>query len=274
MRIVAIEASRLIGSLLVASMLLVNASGCSLSGSASDAPLTQSLGGCAPFPCVKVHVSSMPELPSQLSANARERIAAEVRRSLYAPLNVDTDQYSADNLEGELKARLEEYKSVTDAPIDWSLTREATVIFSGPEVTSVEVLNEGYLGGAHGFKERSLMTFDSKSGTRLSVSDIVDESSKPILSKMIEAEFRRERAVPTGQSLQDAGFFILPGQEMPIGENFALTDRFLEIQYNPYEVAPFALGETRVRVPREAVEPLVKADRRQVFSGESAPQKR
>jgi hypothetical protein len=53
---------------------------------------------------------------------------------------------------------------------------------------------------------------------------------------------------------------------LPLGENFALTDNGMEIQYNPYEIAPYALGETRVRVPREALEMIVKADLRGVFS--------
>jgi hypothetical protein len=58
----------------------------------------------------------------------------------------------------------------------------------------------------------------------------------------------------------------LPGQELPLGENFALTSKGLEIQYNPYEVAPYALGATSVSVPREAVAPLVKADLQGVFA--------
>jgi hypothetical protein len=87
---------------------------------------------------------------------------------------------------------------------------------------------------------------------------------------VVEAEFRRARSIRLGQSLQDAGFFILPGQELPLGENFALTDRGMEIQYNPYEVAPYALGETRVRVPSEAVAPLVKAELQEVFTAGSS----
>jgi hypothetical protein len=87
-----------------------------------------------------------------------------------------------------------------------------------------------------------------------------------MLNKIVEAEFRRARSIPAGESLQDAGFFILPGQELPLGENFALTSKGLEIQYNPYEVAPYALGATSVSVPREAVAPLVKADLQGVFA--------
>ena len=104
------------------------------------------------------------------------------------------------------------------------------------------------------------MTFDAHTGARLAVGDVVDDSARPVLSKIVEAEFRRARNVPSSTSLQDAGFFILPGQEMPLAENFALTDRGLELQYNPYEVGPYSMGSTRVVVPKEAIEPLLTAN--------------
>jgi hypothetical protein len=262
---------RLGATLAVVCLLL---SGCSVWSTRTSAPLQRKIGECAPHPCVAVDVSAMPELPGTVQPQARRLIEQELRKVLYAPLDVETDQYTPDRIERELQARLEEFKGISDAPIDWSLMRTAKVLFTNTEVTSVEVTNQGYLGGAHGFKERTLMTFDSRSGARLGVTDIINEKSQAVLLKVVEAEFRRARSIPTGQSLQDAGFFILPGQEMPLGENFALTDTFLEIHYNPYEVAPYSLGETSIRVPREAVEPLVKAELKPVFAAQSGSEQR
>jgi hypothetical protein len=220
---------------------------------------------------VRVDVSAPPDLPLSLSSAARAAVDSEISRGLYAPLDVETDIATKDSLVRELQARLDEYRGLSYAPIDWTLKRSAAVLFSNSDVISVEVINEGFLGGAHGFNERTLMTFDSKSGMRLGVTDVVDEPSQKILSKVVEAEFRRARSIPGSQTLQQAGFFILPGQEMPVGENFALTDKGLEIQYNPYEVAPYSFGQTRVQVPREAVEPLVKAELRGVFASQASP---
>ena len=95
-----------------------------------------------------------------------------------------------------------------------------------------------------------------------------------MLAKVVEDEFRRVRLIASEQTLQSAGFFLLPGQEMPLGENFALTNKGLEIQYNPYEIAPYALGETRVHVPKEAMEMLVKSDIRGIFSSQGATETR
>jgi len=264
----------LAGKFFLSALWVVVAAGCSATHSGTSSKLRTSVGECSPLPCVKVDIAEPPKLPASLSPSVRAVVEAEVRRSLYAPLDVESDTATKETIMSELKARLEEYRGLSDAPIDWSLQRSAKVLFSNSEVVSVEVVNEGFLGGAHGFNERTLMTFDSRSGTRLGVTDVVDEQSQKMLSRIVEAEFRRSRSIPKSQTLQDAGFFILPGQEMPLGENFALTDKGLEIQYNPYEVAPYSFGQTRVQVPKEAVEPLVKAELRRVFTPDAVPASR
>ncbi|MFN4895522.1 MAG: RsiV family protein [Pseudomonadota bacterium] len=258
-----------IGLVLVAAVSCL--AGCfSVTGGGAEGPLKKTLGPCSPEPCVAVDIDGLPELPHTVSPSAREVIKGELRQVLYAPLDIETKTPSLKSLLGELEERLREYDGLSDAPVDWKLTRKALLLYSDKKITSCEVTNQGYLGGAHGFNDRMLMTFDSQTGQRLGVTDVVADQSQRTLSKVVEAEFRRARSIRLGQSLQDAGFFILPGQELPLGENFALTDRGMEIQYNPYEVAPYALGETRVRVPSEAVAPLVKAELQEVFTAGSS----
>lgn len=254
-----------------ACILILLTSGCSLMGhSPSRDGVFTTLGSCAPYPCVKVSLSALPEIPGSIDGPSRASMTDEVAKVLYAPLEEEHKQPDPDQIVQELSSRLDEFKTVTDADIDWSLTRSAKLLYSGLEVTSIEVLSEGYLGGAHGFKERTLMTFNTKTGARLGVGDVVGESGQRVLLRIVEAEFRRARSIRRDQALQDAGFFILPGQELPLGENFAITDNGMEIQYNPYEIAPFSMGETRVRVPREAMEPIVKAELRGVFTAQDA----
>lgn len=239
-------------------------------GGGAVGPVKRSLGACSPDPCIAVDIAAVPELPHVLSVEARKIIDSELRRTLYAPLDVETNEPTLAGLMGELESRLKEYGEVSDAPVDWSLTRTAALLYSDSKVASYEVTNSGYLGGAHGFNERTLMTFDSQTGHRLGVTDVVSDDSQRVLNKIVEAEFRRARSIRPEQTLQEAGFFLLPGQELPLGENFALSDKGLEIQYNPYEVAPYALGATRVSVPREAIAPLVKAELQGVFKSDVA----
>ncbi len=235
-------------------------SGCAFRSAPGSSAQTVSLGSCSPTPCVSVSLSAIPEVGGVVSSDeVEQRLRGEMMAVLYAPIDVEGSEPTPENLISEIKSRLEEYSRESSAPIDWKLRRHANLVHANDDVVSIEVVSEGYLGGAHGFMDKTLMTFDARTGARLSVSDVVDDSVRRTLSKIVEAEFRRARDIPSSQSLQDAGFFILPGQEMPLAENFALTQRGLELQYNPYEVGPYSLGATRVVVPREAVEPLLIA---------------
>jgi hypothetical protein len=234
--------------------------GCAFRVAPGSAAQNVSVGNCSPTPCVSVSLSAVPEISTVVRSDEVERsVRSQIMAVLYAPMDIEGSEPTPENLIAEVKTRLEEYSQETSAPIDWKLRREARLSHANDDVLSVEVVSEGYLGGAHGFSDKTLMTFDARTGARLAVGDVVDESLRGTLSKIVEAEFRRARNIPSSQSLQDAGFFILPGQEMPLADNFALTERGLELQYNPYEVGPYSMGATRVVVPREAVEPLLIA---------------
>lgn len=245
---------------------LIALSGCSMYGATPSGPRDVAIGECSPTPCVKVVLSAPPIVSESLDAKAKESIEREMSRMLYASIDVDNSDPSADTLVQEVRERFDEYKSLSDASIDWRLERKASLIFENQDVVTCEVTSEGYLGGAHGFHDRTLLTFDAKTGTRLGITDMIDDSSRGVLVKIAEREFRRARDIRAEQSLQEAGFFILPGQEMPLSENIALTPKGLEIHYNPYEVGPYAMGDTRVTIPQEAIEPLLKAELRSVFA--------
>jgi hypothetical protein len=240
--------------------------GCLISGCAFRQPPGSSahnvsLGSCSPTPCVSVALGATPDLEGIAASDAvKQRVRKDIMAVLYASVDLEGGEPTPESLIAELNARLDDYKRESSAPIDWKLRRHANIVHSNEDVISVEVVSEGYLGAAHGFADKTLMTFDAHTGARMSVGDVVAESVRATLSKIVEAEFRRARSIPSTQSLQDAGFFILPGQEMPLAENFALTERGLELQYNPYEVGPYSQGATRVTVPPEAVEPLLMAN--------------
>ena len=244
--------------------LVCGVAGCSV-GARHYGPESASFGTCSPTPCVKVFLTGIPPVSDALPEPSREAISREVAAAMYAPLDVESKDPSAHSLIHEVQDRYVEYSRVSDAAIDWVLNRSAHIVVQNPLVVSIEVSSEGYLGGAHGFKERSLLTFDAQTGTRLAVSDVVEESSRAILAKIVEFEFRRARHIPQSQTLQDAGFFILPGQEMPLSENFAFTTSGVKLHYNPYEVGPYVMGETDLVIPREAIEPILKPKLKGVF---------
>ncbi len=231
------------------------------------------IGACNPLPCIRASIGEVPALPTTLSPEFRASIDTQVKQVLYAPVDSDQPQVTSELLLTELKARYDEMTQpgVTDAPVDFEISRDATVLFENADVITIDVTSEGFLGGAHGFRERTLLVFDLKSGKRVTLAELVPASSHGIFEKLVEAQFRRAREIPAGESLSDAGYFVKPGGAIPIPDNFGITPGGLLIQYNPYEVAPYAFGPTEIVVPLEAFQGIVSDSSKGLISSLSAP---
>lgn len=212
------------------------------------------IGSCNPHPCIRAAVGDVPALPDGVSPELRNLIEADVGAALFAPIDGDRPQATREALFAELKARYEEgtQGGQSDTLLDWEITREATILFQNPEVITIDVRSDGFLGGAHGFSERRLLAFDVQRSKRLVLADLVEPSSEGIFHKLIEAQFRRAREIPTNESLADAGYFVKPGGPIAVPENFGITPGGLVLHYNPYEIAPYVYGSTEIVIPMEA----------------------
>jgi len=72
-----------------------------------------------------------------------------------------------------------------------------------------------------------------------------------------EAAFRAARDLGPGDDLKAAGFWFEDGR-FRLPDSFGLAPEGLLLRFDPYEVAPYALGETDFVVPRAALAGLVK----------------
>lgn len=262
----------------VAGLFALLAAGCAPSlgsGVPSAAPEPDLIGACDPLPCIRASIGAVPELPSDLSPALRELIERDVKAALYAPIDSEDAQSSKDLLMAELQARYDEgtQPGMSDTLGDWEISRSATVLFQNSDVISLDIHSEGFLGGAHGFSERRLITFDVKSGKRLNIDELVSPKSRAIFEKLVETEFRRAREVPARESLSEAGFFVKPGEPILVPDNFGITPGGLVIQYNPYEIAPYVYGATEIVVPMEAFRGVLNDDLKSIVAslGSTAP---
>jgi hypothetical protein len=216
------------------------------------------VGECAPTPCLRITLRSLPPLPPEVSSEGSEKIRGIVEAILYTPIEESSVERSEGALVKALKALFDEQTTagLSEAPVDWIFTRTAEVLFANSSIASIEIKSEGYIGGAHGFSDRSLLVFSSRSGTRLEWEDLISADSIPILSRIAEAEFRRVRGVAPGVKLSDAGFSFSSTDEFSLSKNFAITSAGIHLHYNPYEVAAFSYGATDILIPMEVASAL------------------
>lgn len=218
-------------------------------------------GACNPAPCVKLTFHDV-DLPLNIPPSSVEAIRGQIQRALYTPVESLEGDFSKERLVKEVRAQFDEYLEVSDAApsAEWTLARRASLLYDDEKVLSVMVKNEGYLGGAHGFSDITFLVFDVQTGRKLEWSDVVSDESRPVLLKASEAEFRRVREIPAGQSLSEAGFDFSPEGSFNLPANFAVSARGLHLHYNPYEVGPYVMGATDVIVPIEVFSGVARSD--------------
>jgi hypothetical protein len=92
-----------------------------------------------------------------------------------------------------------------------------------------------------------LATFDAASGRRLERGDCIAAESDLAFVKILEGAFRKARGLSPDADLKAEGFWMAKG-EFPLTPNFGVRPDGLVFYYNPYEIAPYALGPTEVVV--------------------------
>ena len=242
--------------------LLLSTAGCFMVAKARE-PAVQNIpvGVCNPFPCAKITIATLPELPESFSPEARAAIHSRVDQALYAPLDDVDGEITRERFIDGVKAQYEDYLEVKhpETVVDWQVSRSAFIIFANRDFASVVVKNEGYLGGAHGFSDEQLFVFESKSGRALGWDEILSADSKEIFTKAAEAEFRRARNISPSQTLQEAGF-TFDNDTFALSKNFAVTDKGISLHYNPYEVGPYVMGATDCVVPIDVARPALNTE--------------
>ncbi|MCS6899740.1 MAG: DUF3298 and DUF4163 domain-containing protein [Myxococcales bacterium] len=111
-----------------------------------------------------------------------------------------------------------------------------------------------YRGGAHGMGYVDCKVIDLEQGELVSLAKLLHEDALPKLNRMVNEALRREHKT---EQLSEAGFF---DDEVKVSEttNLCLLDSALEIVFNNYEVAPYAMGRPTVQLPLSDVAPLFK----------------
>lgn len=128
----------------------------------------------------------------------------------------------------------------------WFLESEGTIAYIDSNYISFNFSQSTYMGGAHPNSNQQKTVFDIKTGKQLTLNELVKDL--PGLRAAAETAFRKVRKIPEGQSFTEAGFWFEEDEEFLFAHNFGLSENGLEFFYNPYEIAPYAVGPTSVLI--------------------------
>lgn len=138
----------------------------------------------------------------------------------------------------------------------YSISHNAEVERSDQAIFSTSYCTELYRGGAHGGSVCGGATFDTKTGKKLNLKDVITDM-----------DAYEQMAVPfvTEQVEEFYGELLFPEYEETIKKtinkpNWMLTNYGLKFIYNEYELAPYAAGMIDVQIPYSKLADLIKPE--------------
>jgi hypothetical protein len=144
---------------------------------------------------------------------------------------------------------------------DWSYSE----VFEGGIYSAVLVVSKSlyaYTGGAHGQNEKTFFVLDTALGAQVFLNDILQSGARPSLQERIDGALRADYNIAPGASLRTAGFL----EDLnSVPENFFLSPDGLGFSWNPYEIAPYAMGIIEIVLPYPQIEDLLNDRGRDLF---------
>ncbi|HLP04642.1 MAG TPA: RsiV family protein [Paludibacter sp.] len=118
-----------------------------------------------------------------------------------------------------------------------------------------------YMGGAHGLETRNYFNFNLKTGALITEKDLFKDGYMAALSELIKQRIVEESKDSAEKEpildLEDTDYWT---DSIKPNGNFYITDEGINYVFNPYQIAPYSLGETEVTLPFDRLKNILKVN--------------
>lgn len=216
---------------------------------------------------IKIFIET--EIPAKYKSKpVLDSIRTVIIRSLYGN---DFVQIQNDSLAQKFAKELISDYVLTNLPMVEKLSKKNAYSFnfehelhgfsllSDKELFSYGISRYVYMGGAHGLSTRNFFNFDLKTGKQLKEADIFSENYEEALKELIKTRIVEQSVEDSAMipisNLEDTDYWV--DAIRPNG-NFYITEGSINYVFNPYEIAPYSLGETEIILPFERLKDILK----------------
>jgi hypothetical protein len=259
------------GTVLLAAGLAVVSAGCfGRTPGPGDAPprvdyvrrsFQSSLAGCAdpesgaPGSCVHIEIEYVDA--TRATAELSRAVADFVRATVLRPL---TDAEPPPSLEALRDDLYESYRELqeerADYRVPWRLKRSVTVACNTEQVQGLVGTEQSFTGGARRIERVQYRSFDTRTGRRIGLEDLVAPEHQAELLDELTRRARAARDAATGQSMWNrAAAPPDAGAAAPPDDVLACPDT-LTVRWHPAAGAE----AVEVVVPRDEVRTLLRAE--------------
>jgi hypothetical protein len=128
--------------------------------------------------------------------------------------------------------------------------------YNSDKFLSIKLDHYEFTGGAHGNFYSIGYNIDLSDGKLITLADIIQKDSFDLLSWECEQAILDTFQV---NSLSEAGLFEDEINIMP-DQDFYIIPGALVLQFDPYEIGPFSMGEINVTIPFYKIKDILKSD--------------
>ena len=149
-------------------------------------------------------------------------------------------------------------KGMNSSPswLNFSYNIKGEMVESRGNTLCCRIYRRSYEGDVHGCESTFYLTFDNNNGRLLLLDDIFAEGYYETLCNLLAGAFAKKFGVGNFDEVRGLGYF----EDMDIypSNNFVLSEDSMLFHYNSSEIAPYALGETSVKLGYDELEKIMK----------------
>jgi len=213
---------------------------------------------CDSTGCAKI-VLEYPVIKAAFSGTVNDTLENYIQAALldnYSEPRIKTLDEMAEKF---FKDYEESRKDFPDYSTSWEINNNISVIYNENSMVSFQSEFYHYTGGAHGNSGIYFSNFNSQTGEQLELAHLLIPGYENELNKTAKKIFRNIRELKSEDNFEEAGFWF-EGNKFALNENFGIKTDGLVFFFNSYEIAPYAMGPTEIRIPYKEIKNLVKQD--------------
>lgn len=147
-----------------------------------------------------------------------------------------------------------------DQPHGATMFNQELIINASPFSTGHGIWSYGidiyeYTGGAHGNNYLIIQNYDLSAQGLVTEEDLFrPDYFEPLHKLLVSALIEQTEEASTEQELKKLGYSI---EDIVPNDNFSVSAEGITYVYNPYEIAPYAMGRTHIFLPWDTIQNLL-----------------
>lgn len=197
----------------------------------------------------------------------RKTIVSNLFREEYVSHSNDSIvEKFANELATEYRLNIEPMVNILDSGSFYSFNNEHILtgfsLLCDKNIYAYGIERYVFMGGAHGLETRNYFNFNLKTGKVITENDLFIDNYENELAELIKKriieegkEYKQTKNSEPILNFEDTDFWT---DSIKANGNFYITDESINYVFNPYEIAPYYMGQTEVCIPFSRLKNLLR----------------